>query len=358
MSKQSARTQREHRVLSSFCQAADIPVYPITPILADLCEVTQKDAQAAPPGGLFQALEVFVRVGEKLFRDKPAYTTLWELSDETVGIEDTDSSTKTSETTEDKEAGAVSTAEETVGETNPENEDDHGDACRTPVPQGTIVKPPSSITVGNPAPAPLCGSSSDYPTPPAEVGGGTTPQRQRLPAEILASPLSPKSSPKQRIHSCTLSHSGMRACHGMDKFLPPTPKQKLRAHWLRLRAMAFLLVEIPTQRDTARCTAVSATRRRAKPSVAISLSVSTAKRTGLGLQMRPNRWTSTSTITNQILAGWQILLGSLGSPRSTFVTRLDLMPSNRHHQQSAPAQQQPKLRFRPTSTNHPGRPLW
>lgn len=296
--------------------------------------MTQENSRFAPCGELFRALEAFVRVGEKLFRDKPAYTRLWELSDEVVGIAETESSTKTSETTKDKEAGAVSTAKETVEEANRQNEDDHGDACCTPVPPKTTVKSPSSISVGNPAPAPLCDSSSDYPTPLAEVGGSITPEQQRFPAEILASPEAVKSSPKQRIHSCLLLHSGMRACRGMDKFLPPMPKQKLLAHWLRLQAMVFLLVEIPMQRDTVRCTVVSATGRRAKPSVAISLSVSTAKRTGLGSPMRPNQWTR--TITSQILAAWQILLGSLGSPRSTSATRLDLMPSNRYHQRSAP----------------------
>jgi hypothetical protein len=33
----------------------------------------------------------------------------------------------------------------------------------------------------------LCDSSSDYPTPLAEVGGSITPEQQRFPAEILAS---------------------------------------------------------------------------------------------------------------------------------------------------------------------------
>lgn len=298
MRKQTDWTKRQHRLLASFCQAADVPVYPITPILATLCELAKEDARTAPRGELFRALKVFVGIGEKLFRDERNYVELWELSDELVDMEDTDSSVGVSDTIDQKEDGAVPASERQEAEH--ENEDDHSDARHASVIQEVISEPPSSYSMAACASAKPCHSSSNYQAPLAGVGAALSPKQQRL-ADLLASPTFSCSSSEGYAHVCASRSSVMRACHGMDTSLLPTMRQKPLAHWLRLRAMAYPLVGMPKRRSTARCTIPFATRRRAKPSVAVSLSVSTANPTGPGSPMQHDQHTSTTT--NRILAG-------------------------------------------------------
>ena len=104
-SKQNKRRQREYQLFSRFCQAANIPLYPVTPALIKLCHFAKDGGKAPPTSSLTRALEKLVGVGKNLFRGKLEYHELCELSDELVGVEDDGSSIDTSVTINDEEEG-------------------------------------------------------------------------------------------------------------------------------------------------------------------------------------------------------------------------------------------------------------
>ena len=104
MGKQNDRTQREYQLFSRFCQAANIPLYPVMPVLIKLCHFAKNGGKAPPTSSLTRALEKLVGVGENVFRDKPEYNKLCQLGDELVGMKEDGSSIATSDTTDDEEA--------------------------------------------------------------------------------------------------------------------------------------------------------------------------------------------------------------------------------------------------------------
>ncbi|GAA5967028.1 hypothetical protein JCM8115_003498 [Rhodotorula mucilaginosa] len=104
MGKQNERTQREFHLFSRFCQAAKIPLYPITPIIIGLCKVAKDGAGAPPRSQLDRTLEKLADLEKNLFKNKPEYIKLCELGDELVGREDDDSSIATLDNTDNEEA--------------------------------------------------------------------------------------------------------------------------------------------------------------------------------------------------------------------------------------------------------------
>lgn len=180
MSKQDDRTRREYRLFSRFCKAGSIPRYPITPALIKLCQVAKEDGKATPRSLLSRTLEKLVGVGKNLFNNEPEYIKLCELSHELVAVEDDDSSTGISDTTDDDEAGALSTDTETDNDDNPRDE-----ICTS-----ILVRPPSVtgllMAIFVPCSVMLSDSSSDHQTPRTSVDRPSSPSRQHL-GGVLAS---------------------------------------------------------------------------------------------------------------------------------------------------------------------------
>lgn len=319
MGKQNERTQREFHLFSRFCQAAKIPLYPITPIIIGLCKVAKDGAGAPPRSQLDRTLEKLADLEKNLFKNKPEYIKLCELGDELVGREDDDSSIATLDNTDHEEA--LSTDAQTDVDTDSSEgicTSSHG-ACalgdRLPLtrlsipchsrPEGQLLQGPGvtqTVRWRQFATAATRGQ-----------GSGESDLLQLLPSDQVLT------------HLC--SHSATHACRRMGKSLARTPRQKSHARWLFFRAMAFEFREIPMPRPTAEFSAVAATGARETPNPANSPSSLIAERTGLGSRTRPNR--RSSTITNPILADWRIPLGSPRSTRRTSVERSDSESSNR-----------------------------
>lgn len=187
MDNQDDRTQREYRLFSRFCEAASIPLYPITPALIKLCQVAKEDGEALPRSLLSRTLEKLVGVGKHLFNNKAEYIKLCELSDEIVGVEDDDSSTGISDTADDDEADALSTDTETDDDDNPSDR-----VCTS-----ILVLSPSVTGILTPIFVPCSVMSSDSSSGDEAsrkgVARANSPGRQHL-GNVLASSASSSSS--------------------------------------------------------------------------------------------------------------------------------------------------------------------